>query len=225
MKDSRLIITIDGPVASGKSTLAKRLANELGIYFLGTGLMFRGLAYLLVERAGYAEKDLYFPRMQDLATFGDSGRFVYEASGKIVFDGEDITPALKACCMDSAASIISTNPDVRILLLNIQRACAELFDLVAEGRDTGSVVFPQATVKFFLTASVHKRALWWQADQERRGNVVSVQEAVEIISARDKRDSERAVAPLVKPVGAVEIDTTGLELDQAIALMKSYIKK
>lgn len=224
MNNQRTIITIDGPTASGKSTVAKLLARDLGIYFLGTGLMFRGLAYLLIERAGYNESDLYFPRLHDLENFGDSARFVYDQEGKIFFEGEDLTPFLKSGSMDSAASIISTNPVVREVLLHIQRACGTQFDLVAEGRDAGSVIFPQASCKFFLTASIPVRAQRWQADQERRGNIVSLEQAIEIIGMRDKRDSEREVAPLVKLADAVEIDNSNIDTLATILLMKTYIK-
>lgn len=224
MSTQRTIITIDGPTASGKSTIAQLLAQDLGIYFLGTGLMFRGLAYLLVERAGYTEAELYFPRSEDLAAYGDRNKFVYEPTGKIFFEGEDLTPFLKMGRMDSAASIVSTNRAVREVLLNIQRACAEHFSLVAEGRDVGSVVFPSATAKFFLTASLAVRARRWQADQARRGHHVTIEQAMQLVSERDQRDSEREVAPLIKPADAVEIDNSDLDALATVMMMKSFMK-
>lgn len=223
MGTNRMIITIDGPTASGKSTVAKRLAQELGIYYLGTGLMFRGAAYLLKERAGYKISDLSHPNPDDVATYLDCDRFVYDASGRILFDGQDLTPYLKKSDMDIAASIVSTNKTVRQALLAIQRACGKKLDLVVEGRDVGSVVFPEAQAKFFLTASVPVRARRWQDDQEKKGNRFSLDEAIEKITARDRRDMERDVAPLIKPHDAIEIDNSTIDLQKTVELMKGLI--
>lgn len=223
METDRMIITIDGPTASGKSTVAKRLAEDLGIYYLGTGLMFRGAAYLLKERAGYKTSDLYDPNPGDVATYLNCDRFVYDASGRILFDGQNLTPFLKNSEMDSAASILSTNKTVRQALLAVQRSCGKKLDLVVEGRDVGSVVFPEAQVKFFLTASIPVRARRWQADQEKMGNRFSLDEAIEKISARDKRDMERDVAPLIKPHDAIEVDNSTVDLQETVELMKEFI--
>jgi cytidylate kinase len=221
----RTIIAIDGPSGSGKSTLARMLANELGLYFLNTGLTFRGLAYLLVERAGYTENDLAVPRMHDIALYANVERFKYNEEGEIFFEGKNITPYLKSSALDKAASVVSTNQQVREALLTIQRTCAEHFDVVAEGRDIGTVVFPRAPYKFFLTASLPERARRWQADQARRGHLVTLDEAVVQLSDRDRRDSERAVAPLIKAVDAIEIDTTALSLADVLDMIKQHIKQ
>lgn len=222
-----MIITIDGPTASGKSTVAKRLAKRLGFYYLGTGLMFRAIAYLLVNQASSSHDQLRNPQKKDLDLYLDPERFVYtyDNSGKILFDGQDLTPFLKTSEIDSASSIVSTNQNVRNALLKIQRLCGKKFDLVAEGRDVGSVVFPDADVKFFLTASTELRAQRWQQDQKKKGNEFSLDEAIEIINTRDQRDSSREVAPLVKPKDAFVIDNSEMSLEETLQKMVNFIKQ
>ncbi len=225
--DDRLIITIDGPVASGKSTVAKQLAEKLGIYYLGTGLMFRGAAYILMHKFLYKKDDLAHLNREDFEAFLKPQRFVYKYKSsreeQLFFDGCDLTPLLKTRDMDEPASIVSTNRDVRKMLLEIQRMCAEKHDIVAEGRDVGSVVFPQASCKFFLTASVGVRADRWKADRLRKRSTISRAQAIAIITERDKRDREREVAPLIKPADAVEIDNSDLNLSQTVQWMQNFI--
>jgi len=224
-----MIITIDGPTASGKSTIARLLAKKLGIYYLGTGLLFRGAAYLLLEHKSYSEDDLLNPQKEDIVLYLDPERFIYKGDqscdGKVFFDGTDLTPFLKTSCIDAAASILSMNRLVREALLRIGRACGATVDLVAEGRDVGSVVFPHAEVKFFLTADTSVRAERWKTQQEKKGNRFSLSEAIDNITARDKRDRERACAPLIKADDAILIDNSGLDLQETLAAMMRFIRK
>jgi len=224
-----MIITIDGPVASGKSTVARKLAQRLEMYYLGTGLMFRGLAYVLIEHASYDEYDLHNPKQHDLRRFLNSKIFFYDCdascSGRILFDGQDVTSRLKNVHIDAAASILSTNKVVRQALLQVQRLCGQKCDLVAEGRDVGSVVFPNADAKFFLTASVLVRAQRWQADQKKKGNSVSLDEAINVISVRDERDSNREVAPLIKPHGAIVVDNSDCDIEKTLEIIEQNLQK
>ena len=224
-----MIITIDGPTASGKSTIARLLAKQLGIYYLGTGLLFRGFAYLLLEQKAYGDDDLHNPRQEDIAFYIDSDRFTYQCDqscdGRVFFDGIDLTPFLKTSRIDAAASILSANQMVRTALLVIQRACGAIADIVTEGRDVGSVVFPHADVKFFLTADTSVRAERWKEHQKKKGNVFSLSEAIDNITARDKRDSERVCAPLIQPEGAILVDNSKLNLQETLDLMMKLIKK
>ena len=152
--------------------------------------------------------------------------FLYDiATGHVLCAGKNLTQNLKNKTIDAASSIVSTNQQVRTALLKIQRACGQRFDLVAEGRDVGSIVFPDAALKFFLTASVPIRAQRWRADQEKKGNQFSLDEATNIISERDKRDSERSVAPLVKPEGAALIDNSKLNLQATVEHMIDFLRK
>jgi len=215
-----MIVTIDGPTASGKSSVARALAKKLNIYYLATGMLYRAAAYVLIKQAGYAKKNLKNPKPEDLNVYLDPERFQYfydSAQGeKILFDGQEVTPFLKGSDIDDASSILSANRLVRKALLDMQRSFAKKFDLVAEGRDVGSVVFPNADHKFFLTASVVVRAKRWQADQGRKGNSFSLDQAIEKISQRDERDKNREVAPLVKPSDATLIDNSDLDFQATL---------
>ena len=224
-----MIITIDGPTASGKSTLARAVAKKLGIYYLATGMLYRALAYLLVHHASYTKNDLRHPKIQDIETFFDPERFVYTYDAaigeKILFDGQDITPFLKDSAIDDASSLLSANKIVRDALLKLQRMYGNMFDLVAEGRDLGSVVFPHADFKFFLTASVYVRARRWQEDQEQKGESFTFEQSKEIISERDRRDRERKIAPLVKPNDAIEVDNSDLTFEETLEQVTSIVEK
>jgi len=218
-----MIITIDGPTASGKSTIARLLAKRLKFYYLNSGLLYRAVAYLLVNNCLYKENNLLNPRPEDLQKYIDSARFLYDYDEgfkeRILFDGENITPYLKTSFMDKSASVLSANKMVRDLLLKIQRVCAQKFDIVAEGRDMGSVVFPEANFKFFLTASVQVRAQRWIDDQQKLGNKFFTNEAIDRITERDKRDKEREIAPLSIPQGAIIVDNSDLNIQETLDRM------
>jgi len=223
-----MIITIDGPTASGKSTTARALADKIGIYYLNSGKLYRAFAYLLMEHAGYTEQQLAQPKEEDIFGYLSPNRLVYtytpEESERIFFDDEDITPYLHGnATIDQAASIVSQNNQVREKITDLCREIGNKFSLVADGRDTGSVVFPHATVKFYLTASLPVRAQRWQEFISQRGTEISLQEAEEQLVIRDKRDMDRAVAPLVAPEGAIFIDNSELPLTEVIGKMLEHI--
>lgn len=224
-----MIITIDGPAASGKSTLARALAKKLDFYYLNTGLLYRAVAYLLINNCAYENNKLRDPDNLDLDMYIDKDRLVYkydkESKEQIFFDDQDITPFLKTSFIDEGASIISTNKRVRQLLLNVQRVVAQKHDLVVDGRDTGSVVFPEAEVKIYLSAGEKVRADRWKEYQEKNGNIFSEGEARNIIADRDRRDKEREVAPLVIPDDAIFLDNSKLEVDETVEQIMTYIQK
>jgi len=224
-----MIITIDGPVASGKSTVARKLAKKLDFYYLNTGFLYRAIAYLLINHCSYKDNQLRDPDPLDLDRYINPSRLVYDFDKEykeiILFDGQNITPFLKTSFIDKGASLVSTNKMVRDLLLNVQRVAAQKFNLVAEGRDTGSVVFPEADIKIFLTASEKVRAERWRKEQEKRGNLFPEEDSLNIIKDRDKRDKERAVAPLVIPDDAIFVDNSKLTIDQTLSKILDLIKK
>ena len=222
-----MIVTIDGPTASGKSTTAKALAKRLGYYHLNSGLLYRALAYLLTQAAGYTEKELQQPHPTDITCFLDPDRFqvAFEPDEMhVLFEGTDITHFLKDKIFDTYSSILATNLDVREALRALQHALGKNVDLVVDGRDTGSVVFPDAQKKFYLTASPEVRAKRWQQMQQSLGNTVALDKAIETIKNRDKRDENRKIAPLIVPEDAITIDNSGLSIDQTIDRMLVHLK-
>jgi len=224
-----MVITIDGPTASGKSTVARLLAKKLGFYYLNTGYLYRAVAYLLINNCSYTDDNLKNPDPVDLEQYVDPNRLIYDYDEnykeKILFDGMDITPFLKTSFIDKSASIVSANKLVRELLLEVQRVAGKKFDLVAEGRDIGSVVFPDADVKIYLTASVNTRAERWRAEQLEKGNTFSFEEAVNIVKDRDKRDREREISPLIIPDDAIVIDDTDLDIQQTLEKVLECIRE
>jgi len=224
-----MIVTIDGPTASGKSTVARALAQELGFYYLPTGWLYRAVAYLLVEEFGYTQDMLATPTREDVQYCLEPSRLIYtydeKQGGKLFFNKRDITSYLKDYLVDVYVAIISPIVMVRELVVNAQRAFAQSTDCVIEGRDIGSVVFPKAHYKFYLTASLSVRAQRWQKDQEQRGNTFTLEQAQVQIASRDTKDKERKHSPLTIPKGAITIDNSDLTFDQTIQIMLKHIKQ
>ena len=222
-----MIITIDGPTASGKSTVAKMLAKKLKFTHLNSGLLYRGIAYVLVHNFGYDEEKLKDPKQLDLNHIVDDGKFQYlyeNDKPKIIYDGVEITSYLKTREMDNYSSISSANPKVRASLMAIQRKVGEQSNLVAEGRDTGTKVFPNADLKVFLTASLDVRAARWQKFMANKGKSYSLDEAKNLVDERDQRDINREVAPLVKAANGVEVDNSNISLEETVDLIVSFVK-
>lgn len=223
-----MIITIDGPVASGKSTISRILAHKLDYYYLCSGLLYRALGYLLINRYGYTIDTIANPEYDDVMKSFNPDLFSYQytqdTQEHILFDGVDITIHLKDRFMDKIASIVSVNEMVRAAVTQIQRDIGLRHNIVTDGRDVGSVVFPHAQVKFFVTASVAVRADRWRNDQKKYGNHFSIDEAIAIITDRDERDKNRTIAPLVVPAGAVIIDTSDMSIEQTIDMMMKFVR-
>jgi len=222
-----MIITIDGPTASGKSTLGRMLAKKLGYYYLYSGLMFRALAYVLKHQYGYTKEQFERPRINEVDQILDPKRFVYtyddQHKERIFFDGVDITPHLKAEGIDQLASVVSKNSDVREKLMNLQRSIAKANDVIVDGRDSGSVVFPYADYKFYVTASEDERAKRWLKQQGSYGTHRSLGDARAFIHERDQRDSQRTFAPLMIPEGAHVIDNTDQTPQETLNSMLAII--
>ena len=224
-----MIITIDGPTASGKSTLGRMLAKELGHYYLYSGLMFRALAYVLKHQFGYTNEQFEQPRIDEVDQVLDPKRFVYtyddQHKERIFFDGVDITPYLKAGGIDQLASMVSRNSAVRDKLMQLQRAIAKSADVIVDGRDSGSVVFPYADYKFYVTASEDERAKRWLKLQGKFGTDRSLEDARIFIHERDQRDMKRKNAPLTIPEGAHVIDNTDQTPQETLAAMLAIMGK
>ncbi|EKD48615.1 MAG: Cytidylate kinase [uncultured bacterium] len=222
-----MIITIDGPTASGKSTVGRLLAKRLNSYYLYTGLLYRAVAYRLMKDHGYTIETIAHPDMLIIDQLLDSKRFVYQYTAtdreRIFYDGVDITNHLQDDTIGQGASIVSTHPEVRERLNQLQRAIANDHDVVIDGRDSGSVVFPHAQHKFFLTASEDERIVRWCMYQEKLGHMVTMEQAKLFISSRDQRDSTRKIAPLSIPIGALVIDNTGKSVSETLELITRYL--
>lgn len=223
-----MIITIDGPTASGKSTVAMLVAQKLGYYYLNSGLLYRAFGYILLQYCDYSIEQVYHPADEDIRTYLLSGRISYACDKQtrpgIWFDGNDITPYLKGARIDQVASVVSSDARVRQALLGVQRDIGRAHDLVIDGRDAGTVVFPDADYKFYLTAPLEVRAARWMQEQHARGNTYSLQEAVSQIAIRDERDMLRTIAPLRVPETATIVDNGQLTIEQTVDVIYELIQ-
>jgi cytidylate kinase len=204
------VIAIDGPSASGKGTVAHKVAQALGFHFLDSGALYRLVALAALNR-GVALDDT--PALAALALNLDA-RF---AAGAIELEAVDVTDAIREERVSGAASQVAALQPVRDALLARQRAFREAPGLVADGRDMGSVVFPDATLKIFLTADAAERARRRYKQLIEKGMSARMDDLLQEIRERDARDSKRAAAPLQKCADAVELDTTGVPVDAAVA--------
>lgn len=213
----KLIIAIDGPVGSGKSTLARRVARLLGYVYVDTGAMYRALALKALRRSlALVGKD------EELVMLARATRIDLRAedSGQRVFlDQEDVTTAIRTPEVSQAASKIAVNPGVRQVLVAEQRRAGEQGGVVMEGRDIGSVVFPDAQLKIFLTASPETRADRRWREHEQKGDAIDLQHTLEEIHERDRRDLERSSSPLVRATDAVVVDSTAMEPEEVARLV------
>jgi cytidylate kinase len=195
------VITIDGPAGAGKSSVAKRLAKSLGIRYLDTGAIYRAVAYRL-DREGIS-----FREEEKMAESLASIEIRLEKEG-IFVNGENVTGSIRSARIDHIVSGYAASKAVRDALLDLQRVQAEYGDLIVDGRDTGSVVFPGADIKFFLTASSQARAERRYKELLRKGEAVVFKEVLAQIHERDNADSQREIAPLREPQGAFRVDTS-----------------
>ena len=221
-----MIVAIDGPAGSGKSTVARAIARRCGFTYLDTGAMYRSVALAALERGTSLDDASALESIAqglDLA-FGRDER----GDQTVALDGRDVTLDIRTPAVDAAVSVVAGVPGVRSIMVERQRAIAADVDAVAEGRDIGTVVFPQAEVKVFLTASAEARA-HRRADQNRgrqAGDPAFSANEEEILAAiveRDRRDSSRAVSPLAPAVDAVHVDSSSLTAEEVVARVEALI--
>jgi cytidylate kinase len=217
-----LIIAIDGPSGAGKSTLAKRLARELGFIYLDTGAMYRALALKVLRRGIDLADDDALNALVD-ATDID----LREKTGKleVLLDGKDVASEIRTPEVSQMASKVSALKKVRGRMLELQRALGRRGSVVAEGRDIGTVIFPRAEVKIFLDASVRERARRRHEELRAAGRRVDLQETTREMEERDKRDSERDLAPLRKAEDALLIDSSSVDAEQVAAMALDEISR
>lgn len=223
----RLIVAIDGPAGAGKSTVARKLADALGYVLVDTGAMYRAVA-LEAKRAGTA--------WNDGAGVGGIARGIvgehalaFERDGtlgvRVLLRGSDVSEAIRMPDIAQGASTVSAHEEVRAALLDLQRQAGETGGVVLEGRDIGTVVFPHAEVKFFLTASAEVRAGRRHAELVAKGQTVTFDETLADVKVRDARDEGRAIAPLKQADDAILVDSSKLSIDETVAFMLGEVKK
>jgi cytidylate kinase len=204
----RVIVAIDGPAGAGKSTIARRVAAKLGYVYIDTGAMYRALA-LWALRAGVDLADMH--RLDQLAR---AAQIQLPAPGQVTLNGEDVSDAIREPAVSDAASKVASVPAVRRALVERQREIAQEYSVVMEGRDIGTVVFPDAHVKVFLDASVDVRAVRRAGDLRGRGLEPDAAELAREIEARDRRDRTRPNSPLMQAPDAVYLDSSALTAEQ-----------
>ena len=213
-------VAIDGPAGAGKSTLARRLAAELGYIYVDTGAMFRTIG-LYALRAGKDPKDneavnALLPEISLKFAFIGGEQHIY-------LNGEDVSTAIRTEEVGMAASAVGANPEVRAFLLGMQRDMAKTQDVLMDGRGIGTVVLPDATVKIFLTASPEARATRRWKEYQQKGVEVSYEEVLADVRQRDYQDTHRAAAPLRQADDAQLLDTSEMNFEQSLEAMKKMI--
>jgi len=212
-----LVITMDGPAGAGKTTVARLLAARLGYELIPTGAMYRALA-LSVLRAGVSLDDPA-ALARHLAPVE-----VTVVDGRVLLNGEDVTREIRTQAVADATSTLSMRAEIRDKVTPLQRRAAEPGGVVLEGRDTGTVVCPQADVKFFVTASLESRARRRHAELAAQGIVADLDAVRTEIKDRDRQDTTRTLAPLLKAADAIEIDTSDLSIEQVVARVLAEIE-
>lgn len=225
MTRTRPVVAIDGPAGAGKTTVTRRLAEELGYLRLDTGALYRCVAYGCrqegvgfddAESAGAVARRLVADEAIEL-TLAPSGQ-------RISLRGDDVTTAIRSNEMSQGASKVSAHPPVREALLELQRQLGREGGVVVEGRDIGTVVFPDAEIKFFLTASVRVRAQRRHAELEKRGDSTPIAMVEQEVRERDERDMRRPVAPLVQASDAELVDSSTQSIDDVVASLVQRVR-
>lgn len=215
-------VAIDGPAGAGKSTLARQLARDLGYIYVDTGAMYRAVGlYALRAGADPADRaavDALLPDIRLRLAVLDGKQHIY-------LNDEDVSALIRTERVGMAASAVGANPAVRAFLLDLQRDMAKTGNILMDGRDIGTVILPNATVKIFLTASCEARARRRWLEYQAAGRPDSYEEVLADVKQRDEQDSGRAAAPLRRAEDAVLLDTSDMDLGQSLAAMKRIIKE
>ena len=211
------VITIDGPAGAGKSSVAKRVALELGIKYLDTGAIYRAIALILAKSEIKPESEFLREALSEI-------KIELRGSSVLVNDF-DVSGEIRTPEVDELASIYSAVPAVREALLTLQQDQEKYGSIVAEGRDVGSVVFPNAKIKFFLTASPEARAKSRYLERINKGKEADYDEILQAIKQRDENDSKREISPLTVPEGAIFLDTSTMTEDEAVNFILEKVKE
>ncbi len=214
-------IAIDGPAGAGKSTIAKRLARELGYYYVDTGAIYRTVAYFL-DLLGVSPKDVDgVERYIDELTVD----LYYDEEGRqhTLMNGMDVSEEIRTQDISQKASLVSAHACVREMLLDMQREVAREYNVIMDGRDIGTVVLPKANVKIFLTASAEVRAKRRTEELLAKGQKANFDKILKEIELRDYQDTHREIAPLKMARDSVKVDTSNLDIDQVVAAIRKIV--
>jgi cytidylate kinase len=220
---TRLVVTIDGPAASGKSTVARLLAQKLNATFLDTGAMYRAATLAAMQKGADLTKQKQLIEVLDNTQFS----FTPARDGmRVHIDGVDITEDIRDSQVTANARYVAASAPARRRLVEMQRRFAEKYDkIVTEGRDQGTVAFPDADVKFFLTASLDERARRRQAELKAKGVEQTIEQIRQAIQTRDDSDENRSVGPLKPAADAIVIDTTDLTIESVVDKLLACVKE
>ena len=216
-------IAIDGPAGAGKSTIARRLAGELGYYYVDTGAIYRTVAYFM-DLLGISPKDVDgVERYIDELTIN----IEYDEEGKqhMLMNGMDVTDDIRTQDISQKASLVSAHKVVRDMLLDMQRQVAREHNVIMDGRDIGTVVLPKANVKIFLTASAEIRAKRRYDELTAKGQKTTLAQVLKDVQQRDYQDTHREIAPLKQAKDAVLVDTSELDIDGVVAAIKAVVRE
>ena len=216
--DKRISIAIDGPAAAGKSTIAKKIAAKLGFVYIDTGAMYRAFTYAVMKR-GLDPED-------EAASCSIIPEVKIELceDGRVLCNDEDVTRAIREPRVSGNVSYIASYKDIRLALVDMQRAMAKSVSVVMDGRDIGTYVLPDAEVKIFQIASVETRAERRFRENQEKGIPTSLEDVIEDVRKRDYIDSHRAFAPLCKAEDAIELDTSNLTIEESVEAALKIIR-
>lgn len=214
---TRPVVAIDGPSGAGKSTVARSLARALGFHYVDTGALYRSVAYL-ADLHGVAWDDV-----EKLAALAEAREFSFAEDGGLVVDGEPFGDAIRAPRVSRGASSVARLKEVRRALLKVQRRLGAGGGVVLEGRDIGTIVFPDAEVKIFLTATAKERARRRFLELGARGAAVTLEQVERDQEERDRADSEREASPLVRAEDAFELACDGMSVDEVVAVIAARV--
>lgn len=220
--DRKIIVAIDGPSGAGKSTVTRLLADRLGYINIDTGAMFRAVA-LMASRGGIDLED--GAALEGFCAGLDIDFDRTDGCCHVLVNGEDVSAAIRTPEISLLTSVVSTKKVVRDYLLKLQRRMGERGGVVLEGRDIGTVVFPSADVKFFLSASVEERGRRRFEELRAKGTDVTLDQTVLEVEQRDRQDLEREHAPLRRAADAIDIDSTNLTLEEVLAKMEAIVRE
>lgn len=216
------IITIDGPAGAGKSTVAKRLAQKLDLSYLDTGAMYRALTLKAIQ------KNVNLKNEDDLTAMARQTHIdleKHEAGVKVLLDGEDVSKEIRTIEVTNKTFYVAQKPRIRKIMVEWQRILGSKKSIVVEGRDVGTVVFPQASNKFYLDANIEERSRRRVEELREKGNNIDAGKLKNELAERDNKDLTRSVGPLRKADDAVFIDSTHLTIDEVIDEMMKHIKQ